>query len=149
MKRFSTYILIGSLVGAMSIGLREILGLCLPKTPLGYALSVGLVYGFGVFGSFILNGRITFRVSVSETSRRSIAIFVAISVLNASLASALAVGLRCSFLDSILGPTLAPASSMVCAALALALPSFWLKKNLVFGPVSVDRRKVSDTSHVA
>tara|TARA_R110002073_G_scaffold2904_1_gene18777 strand:+ start:1932 stop:2351 length:420 start_codon:yes stop_codon:yes gene_type:complete len=77
------YAVVGAIVGLSAVLLREIIALALPSdTPTFYALSVAIVYLFGILASFAGHKRVTFsHIDPQEySSARALATFTLIAL---------------------------------------------------------------------
>lgn len=124
----------GAAVGTICVLVREAIAWFLgADTKANYFISVFVVYGIGFALSYFLQARYVFYSSRGNIqSPRRISGFIAVAFAGAVLASWLSSTIRYEFgLDILLGH-LAPAVSLILAAVLVALPSYSINRFLVF-----------------
>ena len=133
LRSFGRYLGVATLVGLITVGLREALGALFPQAPGQYAWSMLLAYGVGVVLSYLAQGRLTFGALGHRPSPQGLGGFAVVAVMSAALTALLAYVLRFGLPLEQRLPNLAAPLAFAAAALLVAPVSFLLGRHVVFG----------------
>ncbi|MBK9237818.1 MAG: GtrA family protein [Rhodoferax sp.] len=133
LRAFGRYLAVATVIGAVTVGLREGLGAMMSSLPGHYAWSMILAYGVGVLLSYWAQGRLTFGALGHRPSGQGLRAFFSVALLSAVLTALLAYALRYGLLIERKLPMLAAPLAFASAALLVAPVSFLLGRGLVFG----------------
>lgn len=141
--RYARFLLVGALVGILTVGCRELIGrILIVDTRLTFTVSVVLAYAFGITVSFLLNRRFTFDGQGTSHNAGTFLRFVAIALVGLVLTWLLSFTFRyAANLDAQIGPAAKPTAFAVAALLA-SLLTYPLNARFVFGSA----RTVSPTA---
>jgi putative flippase GtrA len=95
LARYARFFIVGTVVGLLTIGLRELIALALPSdTPLYYSLSVLVVYALGTLASYVLHHGFTFESSQDLRNVNVFLPFVFVGLVGAASTWALSLFFR-------------------------------------------------------
>ncbi|MBK6296477.1 MAG: GtrA family protein [Rhodoferax sp.] len=136
LRSFARYLSVAALVGAMTVGLRELLQALLPSVPGIYGWTMLVSYGVGVVLSYRAQGRFTFAATGHRPTAQGLRGFAVLATMSAVLTVMLAYVLRYGLsLDQSL-PELAAALAFAGAALLTAPVSFLIARLAVFQTIA-------------
>ncbi len=132
--QYARFLIIGALVGVVSVGCRELTGYLLAADTAGsYSVSVAVAYTVGIVLSFLLNRRFTFGGDDGSRNWRIFSRSAAIAVVGLVATWLLALVLRYgTHLDARIGSA-AKLVAFVAAALLSSLLTYPLNARFVFG----------------
>src|SRR6476469_5116690 len=93
-RAYGRYLMVAAVVGFVTVGLREVLGLVIPSVPGHYAWTMVLAYGVGVVLSYLAQARFTFGATGHIPSRMGLDNCAVLAVLSALLTAMTAYLLR-------------------------------------------------------
>jgi putative flippase GtrA len=133
LSEYGRFVVVGAVVGLLAIALRELIAVTLPAdTPTYYSISVIAVYVFGIVLSYVLQHRITFRVSLGESNWRVLISFVGVALIGALATWLLALLLRYGLaFDRIFG-RLSGSLAFAVAAVSASTVTYALNALFVF-----------------
>ena len=86
-RRYFVYVIVATVVGAITIAIRELLGYLLgADTKLNYAMSVLIAYACGIVLSFVWQARVTFGKRRIDELRSRFSLFAGMAVASSLLA---------------------------------------------------------------
>jgi putative flippase GtrA len=131
--RYARFLLVGGVVGLITLATREVLGFLLGADDrVNYSISIFIAYSVGIALSFLLNSRFTFGSPVRGRAGRFI-IFVPVALFGMALTWLLALGTReLGAALGLVGRAWATPAFGVAALIASAL-TYPLTSLLVFG----------------
>ncbi len=130
--QFFKYMVVGAVIAVIAIGIRELLALLMPDTPWAYAVSILIVYGFGILSSFELQQKVTFGHIPAPLRRKKFRRFLVISISIAFFATTFAHYLRYELgLGGLSGKYL-PTVAFSITVLTTSIASFVLNRLFVF-----------------
>lgn len=131
--RYARFLSVGATVGAICVGLREVIDLMLGNDlPANYAVSVFVVYVVGIGMSYLLQARFVFGDRPAPKSFWRKLSFVAVAGVSAGMASALSTVIRFGANMDALAGRFAPALSFIIAVLCVSFVNFQFGKRVVF-----------------
>jgi|TARA_R110002072_G_scaffold101954_5_gene224511 putative flippase GtrA len=135
LQSFLKYLVIGAIVGVAAIGGREVIAMLLPAdTPEYYALSVAIVYAFGIVASYIGHRKVSFsHVNMeNEDTAASMSSFTAIAIFGLVCTTGFSVCIRFLFpIENLMG-SFSDAASFAIATLITSVITFSLNARHTF-----------------
>lgn len=132
---FFKYLVIGAVVGIAAIIGRELIAMLLPSdTPEYYALSVSVVYAFGILSSYVGHRKVSFsHVDMNgQSTAASMTAFTGIAILGLVCTTGLSVCIRFFFPIMEVFGSYAGAASFAFGALITSIITFSLNARYTF-----------------
>lgn len=131
MTQYLKYAFIGAVIALFAILMRELIGAFLPQTKFYYILSILIVYAIGIFLSFELQQKFTFKKV--DKRKNKIIIFFVIAICVAFLSSCLSYFIRYfTNIEVYVGESLSATLSFSISVVFCSFLSFVLNKKMVF-----------------
>jgi putative flippase GtrA len=131
-KQYSVYFIIGGIVGITAIVLREGIAWLIGDSPTYYALSVSLVYMFGILLSFILHRNFTFKEQKTPFYLAQFYSFILVAILGMLLTVSISIALRYLLHFDTIFNHYSGAISFCLAALTASVFSYYLNARFSF-----------------